>query len=82
MRKLAPQQKEQQALKTKNRILRQIHYIKLAENLSPITKKLDESTKKISEVINPSNCENENTQGVVSVEVEVEDSEDENIDNK
>ena len=51
---LAEEQKEQRALKYKNRILKQTHDIKLAESLSPITKKLDESTKKISEVINPS----------------------------
>ena len=34
-----------------NRILKQIHDIKLAESLLPITENLDESTKKISEVI-------------------------------
>ena len=54
----------------------------LAESLSPITKKLEESTKKITEDINPSNSENENNQQIVPVEVELEDSEDENIDNK
>ena len=37
--KLAEQQKEQRALKIKNRILKQTHDIKLAESLSPITKK-------------------------------------------
>ena len=41
LRKLAQQQKER-AGKTKNRILKQNHVIKLAERLSPITKKLDE----------------------------------------
>ena len=49
LHKLAKQQKEQRALKIKNRILKQTHDIKLAEKLSPITKKLDainESTKK------------------------------------
>ena len=49
LRKLAEQQKYQRALKIKNRILKQIHDIKLAESLSPITKKLDtiiDSTKK------------------------------------
>ena len=40
--KLAEQQKEQRALKIKNRILKQTHDIKLAESLSPITKRLDE----------------------------------------
>ena len=49
LRKLAQQQKEQRALKIKNRILKQTHNVKLAESLSPITKKLDtfnESTQK------------------------------------
>ena len=41
LRKLAEQKKNQRALKIKNRILKQTHDIKLAENLSPITKKLD-----------------------------------------
>ena len=39
LRKLAEQQKEQRAHKIKNRILKQTHDIKLAESLSPITKK-------------------------------------------
>ena len=54
LRKIAEQQKEQRALKIKNRILKQTHGIKLAENLSPITKKLDEvnkSTKNLGDVI-------------------------------
>ena len=58
LRKLADQQKEQRALKSKNRILKQTHDVKLAESLSPITKKLDtinESTQKISDVIKESN---------------------------
>ena len=42
LRKLAEQQKEQRALKIKNRNLKQTHDFKLAESLSPITKKLDE----------------------------------------
>ena len=41
LRKLAEQQKEQRAHKIKNRILKQTDDIKLAESLSPITKKLD-----------------------------------------
>ena len=60
LRKLALQQKEQRALKIKNRILKQTHDEKLAESLSPITKKLDtinESTKKLGEVIKESNSE-------------------------
>ena len=76
LRKLADQQKEQRALKIKNRILKQTHDIKLAESLSPFTKELKKSTKKISEVIKESNSENENNQEIVPVEVE---SEDENI---
>ena len=78
-RKLAEQQKKQRALKIKNRISKQTHDVKLAESLSPITKKLDKinkSTKKIGEVIKGSNSENENNQEVVPVEIE---SEDENI---
>ena len=81
LRKLAEQQKNQRALKIKNRILKQTHDIKLAESLSPIIKKLDEYTKKISEVINPSDSENETNQEIVLVEVETEDSKDETIDN-
>ena len=57
LRKLAEQQKNQRAEKIKNRILKQTHDIKLAESLSPITKKLNtinESTEKISEVIKES----------------------------
>ena len=49
LRKLAKQQKEQTALKIKNRILKQTHDSKLAESFSPITGKLDEvkeTTKK------------------------------------
>ena len=79
LRKLAQQQKNQRAEKIKNRILKQTHDIKLAESLSPITKKLEEinkSTKKIGEVVKGSNSENENNQEIVPVEIE---SEDENI---
>ena len=58
LRKLAIQQKNERALKIKNRILKQTHDVKLAENLSPITKKLDtinDSTKEIGEVIKETN---------------------------
>ena len=51
LRKLADQQKNQRAIKIKNRILKQTHDIKLAESLSPITKKLDETTNKLGDVI-------------------------------
>ena len=50
LRKLAEQQKEQRALEIKNRILKQTHDIKLAESLSPNTKKLDEINKSTQEV--------------------------------
>ena len=58
LRKLAEQQKNERAQKIKNRILKQTHDVKLADNLSPITKKLDtinESTKEIGEVIKERN---------------------------
>ena len=58
IRKLAQQQKDHRALKIKNRILKETHDVKLAESLSPITKKLDTingSTQKISDVIKESN---------------------------
>ena len=45
LRKVAPQQKNERALKIKNKILKQTHDNKLAESLSPITKKLDEVKK-------------------------------------
>ena len=57
LRKLAEQQKDQRALKMKNRNLKQTHDIKLAESLSPITKKLDEvkqSTRKLGDAIKES----------------------------
>ena len=44
-RNLPDQQKEQRAEKSENRILKQTHVIKLAENLSPIIEKLDEVKK-------------------------------------
>ena len=58
LRKLADQQKEQGALKIKNRILKQTHDVKLAESLSPITKKIDtinESTEKVGDIIKETN---------------------------
>ena len=54
LRKLADQQKNQRALKIKNRILKQTHDVKLAESLSPITDKLDDTGRKLSEVIKES----------------------------
>ena len=73
LRKLAKQQKNERDLKIKNRILKQTHDVKLAESLSPITKELKKSTKKISEVIKESNSENENNQEIVPFENELED---------
>ena len=53
LRKLAEQQKEQQALKIQNKILKQTHNVKLAESLSPITKKLDEVNKSTQQFFLP-----------------------------
>ena len=50
LRNLAEQQKEQRAPKIKNRILKQTHDVKLAETLSPITTKLDKTSKKLGDV--------------------------------
>ena len=58
LRKLAEQQKEQRALKIKNRILKQTHDIKLAESSLPITKRLDkinESTQEVGDILKKSN---------------------------
>ena len=57
LRKLAEQQKEQRALKIKNRILKQTHDKKLAESLSPITEKLD----KVGEIIKETNTSKPDT---------------------
>ena len=59
--KLAQQQKNQRALKIKNRILKQTHDMKLPESLSPITKKSEkvhETSKKLGEVIEKSQPQN------------------------
>ena len=48
LRKLAEQQKVQRPIKFNNRILKQTQDVKLAESLSPITKKLDEVKKNYS----------------------------------
>ena len=67
LRKLANQQKEQRALKIKNRILKQTHDKKLAESLSsitdPITERLDEvnkSAKKLDSIKESFSPNNEN----------------------
>ena len=67
LRKLAQQQKQESALKIKNRILKQTHDIKLAESLSPITKKLDtinESTKQLDELVKKSDVEDGNSNNI------------------
>ena len=51
LHKLAEQQEEQRALKSKNRTLKQTHDLNLAESLSPTTKKVDKSTKEISKIL-------------------------------
>ena len=58
--KLAEEQKEQQAIKINNRILKQTHYVKLGESLSPIIKKLDEvkkTTQELGEIVKESKPE-------------------------
>ena len=71
LRKLANQQKNEQAQKIRNKILKQTHDKKLAESLSPITKRLDlvenKKGEKIGELIKKSEQETpqlaiENTQ--------------------
>ena len=54
LRNLAEDQKNQRALKSKNGILKQTHGNKLAENVSPTTKKIDEvneSAKQLGEIV-------------------------------
>ena len=74
LRKLAEQQKNQFTPKNKKRILKQFHDIKLAENLSPISKKSEEvnESTKIIEVIKESSFKNENNQEIVPVEIDSE----------
>ena len=65
LRKLTEQQKNQKALKIKNKIIKQTQDIKLAENLSPITTKLSEvidKTKRLVELIKNFDVADENTQ--------------------
>ena len=77
LRKLAEQQRNQRALKNKNRLLRQTHDKKLAEKISPITKKLEEvdkSPKILGEIIKESNSGNDNNQDIAAVEIDSEDN--------
>ena len=57
LRKLAEQQKEQRALKIKNRILKQTHDKKLAESFSPITDKITDKIDEVNKSINESTQE-------------------------
>ena len=57
LRKLS-EQKNERTLKIRYKIIKQTHDIKLAESLSPITKKLDEvkeSTQQIGEIVKETN---------------------------
>ena len=76
LRKLAEQQKKQRALKIKIKFLQQTYDKKLAESLSPATKRLDEvkeTTQKKGNVIKKSNSENK--QEIVPVEIDSDNSE-------
>ena len=55
LRKLAQQHQSQRVEKFKNRILEKTHDVKLAKSLSPITKKLDETSEKLGDFIKESN---------------------------
>ena len=64
LRKLAEQQKNERALKIKNRILKQTHDDKLAKSFSPITERLDKvnkSTQEVGEIIKKSQPAIENS---------------------
>ena len=63
LRKLAEKQKNQRALKVKNRILKQTHDVKLTESLTRISKKSEEvkeTTQKLGDVFkeSPQSLEN------------------------
>ena len=78
LRKLVEHQKNHRALKIKNGILKQTHDVKLAETLSPITKKLDETSKKIGVLNKKSNSENKMFQEIIPVEIDSDNSEGDN----
>ena len=73
LRKLAEQQTNQRAQKIKHRNLKQTHDVKLAESLSPLTKKVDQvnkSTQEIAEIVKETNTPQlvlENTTGAQSL---------------
>ena len=62
LRKLANQQKNERGQKIRNKILKQTHDIKLAESLSPITKKLDTIIETTKKLVKKSDVEDGNTQ--------------------
>ena len=74
--KLAQQENSQRSLKIKNRILKQTHDLKLAESLSPVTKKtseVKERNQKVGEVVKESNTPQlaiENTHSALTIENE------------
>ena len=77
LRNLAEQRKEQRALKTKYRSLKETHEVKLAKSLSPMTKKLDvikEATKHFGELVKKSNVEDGDSQTPATVNVTVSES--------
>ena len=61
---LAEQQKNQRALKTESRILKETQYGNLAENFSPISRKLvvNETTESLADVSKQTKSEDGNTQ--------------------
>ena len=76
LRKLTEQQKKQRNLKIKNGILKQTHDVKLAESISPFSKKLDEvieSTHKPGDIVKERNTPQialENTHNALPLENE------------
>ena len=64
LRKSAEQHKHQRTIELENRNLKQTHDVKLAETLSPITKKSDninETTKNLCEIVKKSAVEDGDT---------------------
>ena len=81
---MAGQQKEQRAPKIEKRFLKQTHDIKLAESVSPITKKLGQvskSTEKLRDIMKESNFEKENRE-IIPVEIESDNSGGDNTNHK
>ena len=86
LRKLANQQKQERAMKIKNRISKQTHDVELTESLSPIIKKLDEFNKSTQESLTPISEKldtiNENTQKVGDIIKESNDENNKEIDTR